>query len=106
MGKSQDERRSDVKSDFEKYFWLFSKHFLTSSHCTLYARTDPHLIAWFSAGAFVLLGFPISMWGIVSHLANYNQPHVQVYVVRILWMVPIYSVERYGYTNRKGLVYD
>jgi hypothetical protein len=56
-------------------------------------RTDPHLIAWFSAGAFVLLGFPISMWGIVSHLANYNQPHVQVYIVRILWMVPIYSIE-------------
>jgi hypothetical protein len=33
------------------------------------------------------------MWGIVSHLANYNQPHVQVYIVRILWMVPIYSIE-------------
>jgi hypothetical protein len=55
--------------------------------------TDPHLIAWFSAGAFVLLGFPISMVGIVGHLANYNQPHVQCYVVRILWMVPIYSME-------------
>lgn len=55
--------------------------------------TDPHLIAWFSAGAFVLLGFPVSMWGIVGHLANYNQPSVQVYIVRILWMVPIYSIE-------------
>lgn len=55
---------------------------------------DPHLIAWFSAGAFVLLGFPISMWGIVKHLSNYNQPHVQVYVVRILFMVPIYSIQR------------
>jgi len=55
--------------------------------------TDPHLIAWFSAGAFVLLGFPISMYGIVMHLSNYNQPHVQAYVVRILWMVPIYSME-------------
>jgi len=50
-------------------------------------------VAWFSAGAFVILGFPISMYGIVSHLANYNQPIVQVYVVRILWMVPIYSIE-------------
>jgi len=50
------------------------------------------LVAWFSAGAFVLMGFPISMWAIVSHLANYNQPHVQVYIVRILWMVPLYSV--------------
>ena len=56
--------------------------------------TEQHLIMWFSAGAFVLLGFPISMAGIVGHLANYNQPHVQVYVVRILFMVPIYSIER------------
>jgi hypothetical protein len=55
--------------------------------------TDPHLIAWFSAGAFVLLGFPISMCGIFMHLTNYYQPNVQCYVVRILWMVPIYSVE-------------
>lgn len=54
---------------------------------------NPHQIAWFSAGAFVLLGFPISMYGIVTHLANYNQPQIQVYVVRILWMVPIYSIE-------------
>jgi Organic solute transporter Ostalpha len=55
--------------------------------------TDPHLIAWFSAGAFVLLGFPISMMGIIGHLTNYNAPHIQVYIVRILWMVPIYSIE-------------
>lgn len=55
--------------------------------------TDPHLIAWFSAGAFVLLGFPLSMGSIVAHLANYNQPHVQCYIVRILWMVPMYSME-------------
>ena len=33
------------------------------------------------------------MYGIVMHLANYNQPNVQCYVVRILWMVPIYSME-------------
>ena len=33
------------------------------------------------------------MYGIVMHLANYNEPKVQMYVVRILWMVPIYSIE-------------
>ncbi len=55
--------------------------------------TDTHLIAWFSAGAFVLLGFPIAMCGIIMHLKNYYQPNVQCYVVRILWMVPIYSIE-------------
>jgi hypothetical protein len=51
------------------------------------------LIAWFSAGAFVILGFPISMYGIFGHLSNYYQPSVQCYVVRILWMVPLYSIE-------------
>ena len=55
--------------------------------------TDSHLIAWFSAGAFVILGFPIAMCGIIMHLKNYYQPNVQCYVVRILWMVPIYSIE-------------
>jgi hypothetical protein len=48
--------------------------------------TDPHLIAFFSAGAFVILGFPISIYGILMHLTNYYQPNVQCYVVRILWM--------------------
>lgn len=56
-------------------------------------RTDPHLVAWFSAGAFVILGFPISIYGILMHLTNYYQPNIQCYVVRILWMVPIYSIE-------------
>jgi len=55
--------------------------------------TDPHLVAWFSAGAFVILGFPISIYGILMHLTNYYQPNIQCYVVRILWMVPIYSIE-------------
>lgn len=55
--------------------------------------TDVHLIAWFSAGAFVILGFPISIYGILMHLTNYYQPNIQCYVVRILWMVPIYSIE-------------
>lgn len=58
-----------------------------------YHGTDPHLIAWFSAGGFVILGFPISIYGILMHLSNYYQPNIQCYVVRILWMVPLYSIE-------------
>ena len=58
-----------------------------------YHRKEPHLIAWFSAGGFVILGFPISIYGILMHLTNYYQPNIQCYVVRILWMVPIYSIE-------------
>eukprot|EP00531_Pseudo-nitzschia_arenysensis_P009444 CAMPEP_0116149706 /NCGR_PEP_ID=MMETSP0329-20121206/19116_1 /TAXON_ID=697910 /ORGANISM="Pseudo-nitzschia arenysensis, Strain B593" /LENGTH=772 /DNA_ID=CAMNT_0003646089 /DNA_START=144 /DNA_END=2462 /DNA_ORIENTATION=- len=54
---------------------------------------DPHLILWNSAAAFVLIGVPISIYGIVMHLANYNQPETQNYIVRILWMVPIFSIQ-------------
>lgn len=39
------------------------------------------------------MGFPISIYGILMHLTNYYQPNTQCYVVRILWMVPIYSIE-------------
>ena len=55
--------------------------------------TNPHLIAWFSAAAFVLTSFPISVYGIVLHLIHYYCPEIQIYVIRILWMVPIYSIE-------------
>ena len=82
-----------ISSPVRRSFWfcVFSISLFFYKY-TSYS-TDPHLIAWFSAGAFVLLGFPISIYGIVMHLMNYNQPHVQCYVVRILWMVPIYSIE-------------
>lgn len=56
-------------------------------------NTEQHLIAWFTAGAFVILGFPVSIYGIFMHLTHYYQPHIQCYIVRILWMVPIYSIE-------------
>lgn len=81
-----------------------SVHSLTHTnflHCTCttqllvtgHGSKEPHLIAWFSAGGFVILGFPISIYGILMHLTNYYQPNIQCYVVRILWMVPIYSIE-------------
>jgi hypothetical protein len=33
------------------------------------------------------------MYGIFQHLSHYSQPLTQMYIVRILWMVPIYSIE-------------
>jgi hypothetical protein len=36
---------------------------------------------------------PISLRVIVSHLMHWNLPQVQKFVVRIVWMVPLYSVE-------------
>lgn len=52
-----------------------------------------HYIGWFSSAGFVLLTIPISIRLIVQHLTHWTAPHVQKYVVRIIWMVPIYAVE-------------
>lgn len=51
------------------------------------------LIAWFSSGGFVLITIPISLRLIVLHLTHWNMPQVQKFVVRIAWMIPLYSVE-------------
>lgn len=52
-----------------------------------------HYIGWFSSAGFVLLTVPISMRLIVLHLTHWTLPHIQKYVVKIIWMVPLYAVE-------------
>lgn len=52
-----------------------------------------HLIGWFSSAGFVLLTFAISIRLIVLHLTHWYSPTIQKWLVRIIWMVPIYSVE-------------
>ncbi|XP_006770218.1 PREDICTED: transmembrane protein 184C [Myotis davidii] len=52
-----------------------------------------HTKAWFIAGIFLLLTIPISLWGILQHLVHYTQPELQKPIIRILWMVPIYSLD-------------
>ncbi|XP_041519698.1 transmembrane protein 184C-like [Microtus oregoni] len=52
-----------------------------------------HTEAWFIAGVFLLLTIPVSLWGIVQHLVHYTQPELQKPIIRILWMVPIYSLD-------------
>ncbi|CAG5135143.1 unnamed protein product, partial [Candidula unifasciata] len=52
----------------------------------------PDVQAWFVGGMFVLMALPISFWGILQHVINYTTPHLQRYIIRILWMVPIYAL--------------
>lgn len=49
-------------------------------------------ISLWAAGLFVFLAVPISLFGIVLHLNNYTDAVAQRYVIRIMWMVPIYSL--------------
>lgn len=48
-------------------------------------------IALMIAGIFVLLTIPLSIHDILQHLLNYNVPELQKHIIRILWMVPVYS---------------
>ncbi|WPT16217.1 Transmembrane protein 184C [Picochlorum sp. SENEW3] len=52
-----------------------------------------HYQAWFMAGIFVILAVSVSVYEVAMHLEYYNCPKLQIRVVRILWMVPIYAVD-------------
>lgn len=56
-------------------------------------KVGMHTKSWFIAGIFLLLTIPVSLWGILQHLVHYTQPELQKPIIRILWMVPIYSVD-------------
>ena len=51
----------------------------------------------------MLLTVPISIRLIIQHLAHWIAPNIQKYVVRIIWMVPIYSVESWLALRFKSL---
>ncbi|KAK6322980.1 hypothetical protein J4Q44_G00053190 [Coregonus suidteri] len=57
------------------------------------SEVGTHSKAWFIAGVFVFMTIPISLWGILQHLVHYTQPELQKPIIRILWMVPIYSLD-------------
>jgi hypothetical protein len=44
------------------------------------------------AGFFAWTAVVLSLWLIYKHLRNYNEPHLQRPIVRILLMVPIYAI--------------
>lgn len=51
-----------------------------------------HYQAWLVAGIFVMLAVSVSIYEIAMNLEYYTRPKLQIRVVRILWMVPIYAV--------------
>ncbi|KAI3428292.1 hypothetical protein D9Q98_006671 [Chlorella vulgaris] len=57
------------------------------------AQYSVHYQAWFIAGIFVILAVSASIYEVAMHLEYYNRPRLQLRVVRILWMVPIYAVD-------------
>ena len=54
-------------------------------------KTD--FAAFYSAASFVVITLVLSFREILHHLYNWYAPEVQKFVVRILFMVPLYSVQ-------------
>ena len=50
--------------------------------------------AFFVAGLFVILSLPVSLYGVAMHLEYLYRPKLQLRIIRILWMVPIYALDR------------
>ncbi|XP_047342070.1 protein LAZ1 homolog 1 [Impatiens glandulifera] len=48
-----------------------------------------------SAGIFVLVALFLSMYLIFEHLASYNQPEEQKFLIGLILMVPVYALESY-----------
>jgi Organic solute transporter Ostalpha len=53
--------------------------------------------AFFVATIFVLLSVPVSLYEIAMHLENFSRPKLQTRIIRILFMVPIYALDRCGF---------
>ncbi|KAG1653146.1 hypothetical protein FOA52_010830 [Chlamydomonas sp. UWO 241] len=54
---------------------------------------DIHYQGWFFGGLFVIMSIPISIYEVALHTEHYTRPRLQRYIIRILWMVPIYGVD-------------
>ncbi len=64
-----------------------------TAHAMIYDKARPDFAAFYSAGAFVLITVAMSTKLIYNHLTNWYMPDIQKFVVRIIWMVPIYSIQ-------------
>lgn len=51
-----------------------------------------HQIGWTICGVFAAVNTVLALLMIVQHLRNYNKPHFQRYYVRIIFMIPVYSL--------------
>ncbi|KAB1671517.1 hypothetical protein [Gossypium barbadense] len=47
----------------------------------------------FSASIFVFVALVLSMYLIFEHLASYNQPEEQKFLIGLILMVPVYALE-------------
>ncbi|GAM27698.1 hypothetical protein SAMD00019534_108740, partial [Acytostelium subglobosum LB1] len=82
--QDQDQHASSSSGSHEKVIYVYIPFF---------AESVPAIWALFAiAGVFVLLATILSIHLIYKHLKYYTQPDHQRYIVRIVFMIPIYAI--------------
>jgi len=56
---------------------------------------DIYKFTWTVSGLFCLVASGITLDLIYKHLQHYNTPSLQRYIVRILWLIPIYALDAF-----------
>lgn len=59
----------------------------------LFESSDKHELAIQISLAFSSLTIPVSIYHSFDHLLNFKFPKLQAQIIRIIWMVPVYSLE-------------
>jgi len=63
-----------------------------SLQLVIHRHYGEHVLAWAVGAVFMAVSVPISLHDIHMHILHYVSP-LQRHYIRILWMVPIYSIE-------------
>ena len=102
LNKSMSMAITKVKGDANYFFvrgTIFCLYVISSVYLSLRVRNcmyycvDKHKLAQVIAECFVGMTLPISAFHAWEHLTNFVRPRLQSQIVRIIWMVPIYSFE-------------
>jgi hypothetical protein len=67
--------------------------FIYQVRTCLYECTDKHVLAQSIAVCFFALTVPVSLYQSWEHLNSFVKPKLQTQIVRIIWMVPVFSGE-------------
>jgi len=58
-------------------------------------QVEIHEVGWVVAGICAFISVILACVMIFKHLQHYTEPRIQVYIVRIVLMVPIYTIDSY-----------
>jgi hypothetical protein len=56
-------------------------------------KLETHVYAWMASGIAAIASIVITLFLMIKHLRNFHDPVIQKHIIRILLMVPIYSID-------------